>query len=304
MSGATGGDLAQIGELRRGLGHRHWGVGGEARDLGVALRRFAARSSDYVPHLPAHQLRGEQLADRIDELARQVERTRDAMAAADRWLGTTAARWLFERESDRQTVRDGWDAARALSGRVDRVHEATAALLREGGSRLWRNGADEVRALLRRGPAGSRALDRAAGGLARASAFARSPAIRAVTRVGGRAFAAAGIAVSAADVVNGYREGDTEQLTTGALGVGAGAAMLMVGCPPAMLAGAVVAGGLLVWEYREEIGAAGRAAGRAVVSGARAVADGARAVGDGARAVADGVGDMAGAAARFVDGLF
>ncbi len=308
MSGATGGDLGQIGELRNGLGHRHWDVSGEARGVGVALRWFRSRSSDYVPHVPPHQVRGEQLSDRIDELARRVERTRDAMAAADRWVGTNAALWLYDLESDRQTIRDSWDAARTLSGRIDRVHDTTARLLREGSRRAWNASADEVRTWLRRSPVSSRVVDRAASGAERAAAWARSPGARAVTRVGGRVFGVVGTAASAVEAVDGYREGDTEQVVTGTLGVGAGVAMMMVACPPAMVGGALVAGGLLVWEYREEIGAAGRAAGRAVASGARAVADGVsdhvgRQV-EMAGQVVDGIGDMAGAAKDFVDGLF
>lgn len=368
MSAGTGGDLAQIGQLRNGLGRRHWDVGGEARDVGGAIRRFRSRSSDYVPHLPPHELRGEQLADRLDELARRVGATHDALVAADRWVGTRVARWLFDRYEDWSDAQAGWHGVRgswsdfrrwvldldhptdgwgyaqfkrALGERArwletDEIRDlkdqlnARNAAIRSGLDRLddtvdpflrqvrldgmWHDTVDDVRHLLGRTGSPAGAADDAAGWLGRTTAAYRSSKVGAVTRIGGRVLGVVGTGLSVAEAVDGFREGDTEKMVTNGVGAVAGAAM-MVPFPPVQLAGAVVTGGLLVYEYREELAAGARAVGRGISTGARAVADGARAtvdaVGDQVRQqvetagkVVRGVGDMAGAAASFVGGLF
>lgn len=100
----AGADLEQVAELRRVLGHRHWDVAGAARDVGAALRRCRARSREYVPDLPGHEARGLALADRLDALASRVGRTRDALAAADRWVGTGAALRALDIEAGRQAL--------------------------------------------------------------------------------------------------------------------------------------------------------------------------------------------------------
>lgn len=332
MSGRTGGELAEVGELRNGLGHRGWDVGGEARDVGAAIRRFESRSSDLVPHLPPHQHRAEELADRVDELARRVERVRDAMAAADRWVGTNAVLWGLEAELDRQSAVSGWHGARGSWSAFRRTvldldhpeewrHAAFKRALGEGArwmetedlrearqqlnaanrairdgldridarvmrhldgqalNGLWHDTVADLQRLVGRGPGAARvAVEEATGRLGRLAARAAGTRIGAVARIGGRAVGVAAPVIGALDVRNGLQEGDTEQVATGAISTVAGLAMLS-GVPPVQLAGAVVSGGLLVYEYRGEIAA-------------------------GARRAVDGIGDAAGAAARFVGGLF
>lgn len=344
MNGVTGGDLAQIGELRNGLGRRHWDVGAEARDVGAAIRRFRSRSDDYVPHLPPHAVRGAELADRLDELGHRVASTRDALAAADRWVGTSVARWLVERHGDWQAAQAGWhgtrgswsgfrrwvlgldhpvdgwgyaEFTRALGERARwlRTDETTDPFLRRaslGG--MWQDTVADMWHVLGRGPSPASAADDAAGWLGRTAASLSTSRVGAVTRIGGTALGVVGAGMGVAEMVNGYHEGDTEKMVTNGLGAVAGAAM-MTPFPPAQLAGAVVTGGLLVYEYREELATGARAVGRGISSGARAVAGGTRAaadaVGDHVREqvetagkVVRGVGDMAGAAASFVGGLF
>lgn len=368
MSGATGGDLAQIAQLRNGLGRRHWDVGAEARDVGAAIRRFRSRSSDYVPPLPPHAVRGAELADRLDELGHRVAATRDALAAADRWVGADVARWLVERHGDWEAAQAGWYGVRgswsrfrrwtlgldhpadgwghaefkralgqrarwletdeirdlrdqlnarnaAIRSGLDRIDESVEPFLRRAGlERIWHDTLADARHVLGRGPSPASAADDAASWLGRAVASYRTSRLGAVTRIGGTALGVVGAGVGVLAAVDGFQEGDTEKMVTNGLGAVAGAAM-MTGIPPVQLAGAVVTGGLLVYEYREELATGARAVGRGISSGARAVAGGARAVTDAvgdhvrqqvetAGRVVGGVGDMAGAAASFVGGLF
>lgn len=115
----TGAELAELVELRRLLGRRHWDVAGEARDVGHAIDRFRSRSSDHVPYLPPHASRGLALADRLDDVAHRVERTHDALAAADGWLARGARR-AFDAESGRQAAVTAWRTAPGSWARLQR----------------------------------------------------------------------------------------------------------------------------------------------------------------------------------------
>lgn len=115
----TGAELAELVELRRLLGRRHWDVAGEARDVGHAIDRFRSRSSDHVPYLPPHASRGLALADRLDDVAHRVERTHDALAAADTWLARGARR-AFDAESGRQAAVTAWRTAPGSWARLQR----------------------------------------------------------------------------------------------------------------------------------------------------------------------------------------
>lgn len=290
----AGADLDGLHEVRRVLGRRADDLGDSALAVHRAVEAFRASSTDFVPPLPPHLARGVGLADRLDQLGRQVERCRDALVAADRWAGVAAASWVADRQGEHATATDARTATVEYWQRWRRstlVGEDPGAVVHQRfvdpevdahfSGAAWRaqltDSRHDLRRLVGRGqgafsPGGgsghwSRAVDRF--GASRAGA---------VTRLGGRALGVAGVAMGAVDVYEGARAGDEERMATGALSAAAGIAV-MSGFPPAQLAGAVVAGGLLVYEYRAEI------------------ADRTRAVGRGALAAAE-------AAARFVDGLF
>lgn len=174
-----------------------------------------------------------------------------------------------------------------------------AALLRDTRADIQR-----VRGL---GPGAVEVGEEAASRIGRTVQGFRGSRIGAVTRIGGRALGVVGLAQGAYDIYEGAQQGDTEQFVTGGLATAAGIAM-MTPFPPAQLAGAIITGGLLVYEYHDEIARGARAVGRGIANGARAVADAAtdhvRRQVETAGRIAQGVGDMAGAAASFVGGLF
>ena len=369
MTARVGAELPEVAELRRVLGRRADDVAAEAEDVGAAIDRFRARSSEYVPHLPAHRARGAELAGRLDELGFRVERTRDSLAAADRWVTTRIARTAVELESFRQaaagvpatlraTVPGSWawaqrwaldleggrftndqvrfgvpgarslprDEVVALRQHINRSNR----LLRQQFGEAWTSAKDwseqrtpvavwndtvaDLRRLAGRGPgAGLRAED-ATSVFGRLRGRVSSSRVGAVGRLGSTAVGVAGIGLGAWDVYEGAREGDTEQVVTGSLSALSGVAM-MTPFPPVQAAGALVAGGLLVYEYRDEVAAAGRAvvdgARRHVQQQVRLVRGAAELAGDAAGAALDVAGgtaaaveDMAGAAWDAVEGLF
>ncbi len=100
----------------------------------------------------------------------------------------------------------------------------------------------------------------------------RSSRAGAVTRIGGRALGGAGLVLDAADTYRALRAGDEERAWTSGLRTVAGAAMLS-GFPPVQLLGGVVTGGVLVYEYRDEIADGARALGRGIGSAASAAAN-------------------------------
>lgn len=294
MSSRTGADLGALHEVRRTVGRRADDIDDGALAVRRAVAAFRSSSTDFVPPLPPHHARGVALADRLDELGRRVERCRDGLVAADRWAGLAAANWLADRQGDHGTATDARMAVveyvergrrSVLAGeRIDVVWHR-AFLDPEVGAHFagagWRTQLAESGQDLRRLAGRGHGAFSPAGGASRwGRAVDRFGASRAgaVTRLGGRALGVAGIAMGAVDVVEGARAGDEERVVTGALSTAAGIAV-MSGFPPAQLAGAVVAGGLLVYQYRAEITAG---LGR---------------VGDGVRAAAT-------AAADFVKGLF
>jgi hypothetical protein len=127
-------------------------------------------------------------------------------------------------------------------------------------------------------------------------------------RVAGVAGGVAALADGGLDIYQGYRDGDKGQMGRGGLKAIAGGMMIggsMTGAAPVAVAGAVLYGGVVLYENREVIGKVAAEVGGAVVDGAKvvggAVADSARAVGgavvDGAEAVADGARAVGGAVA-------
>lgn len=333
-----GGALDQVDELRRLFGHRSWDIGNAADAVGVALRRFTSSSSEYVPALPAHEHRAHDLADRCRDLGRRTEAARDALAAADRWVGTTRAMQLRDLAWDAQDVVGAtglWQAkgmgAHALRSVLDRhepAHWKHAAFKRDvlglegrpipggkaraDGLRTARNERNaRWRAALDRHSAAhdrwagaqrpdidalrsdverlrgrldrvvqpelaARAADEAASAWTRTQHLLTNSRVGAVARLGSEAVGVAGMAYDGLELYRGVHEGDTEQVVTSAVSLGAGLAMLF---PPTAVAGAVVTGGLLVYEYRDEIASA-------------------------AGEVRDAARDMLGAAASAIGGLF
>lgn len=369
MTARVGAELAEVAELRRVFGRRADDIAAEADDVGAAIDRFRARSSQYVPVLPAHRARGIELAGRLDDLGFRVERTRDSLAAADRWLVTRigwrayqleslrqtvagvpatlratapgswarARRWAMDLEGEKLTnrqVRFGVPGARdlprdevvALRTQINRTNgllrlqydEAWTASMdwarQQTPAAMWQDTVADLKRIAGRGPGVGLSVDDAANALGRVRARISSSRIGAVGRLGSRAVGVAGVGLGGWDTYNGIREGDNEQIVTGSLSMLSGAAM-MTPFPPVQVAGALVAGGLLVYEYRDEIAAAGRA----VVDGARrhveqqvelardvagAAVDAADAAVDLAGDAAGAVEDMAGAAWDAVTGLF
>ena len=292
MRGCTGAELDQLLELRRVLGRRADDVRDAALEVHRAIEHVRDGATDAVPVLPPHRARGVVLAERLDDLARQVAVTHDELRAADRSAVVGAAAWVDGRIGEHATVHDALHAGDELWGRWRHavltrdagVLASPAYLSGSAGTHLagagWRQQlaatGEDLRRL--RGGAAVEAVGTSQGRVARAVARFQGSRAGAVTRLGGRALGVAGIGMGVADMVDGYRAGDEEQVLTGALGTAASIAMLS-GAPPVQLAGAVVAAGLLVYEHREQLGAGVRAVGR-------------------------GVGAAAGAAAAFVRGLF
>lgn len=346
MSGRVGGDLDQLTALHRTARHRAGDVEDGAREVAGAIAHFQSRSSDYVPSLPSHGARGEELAARLFGLGDRVGASRDAILAADRWVGTRAAIWVFEAELDRQAFVAGLRGSVAAWGRfrravLDRRHpefwkhaafkdtldsvqrrldkDAIDQLRAQRNSRnarirgrlgriddwsdpwlkgeWWKTVRDDTSADARRlGGRGSGAARTFTGPLGQARTALSHSKLAAVGRIGSRFAAVGGVAVGVADVAHGRAEDDGGRIARGVLGAASGAA-LMSGVPPLQIAGAVVQGGLLVYEYRQEIAAVGRAVADAVVDDVRQQVEL-------AGKVVRGAGDMVGAAATFVGGLF
>lgn len=297
VAGRTGAERAELAALRRVLGRRHWDVAAEARDVRHAVDRFRSLSTEHVPYLPPHAARGLALADRLDDLAHRVERTHDALGAADRWLGRTARR-AFDAESARQAGVTAWRTAPGSWARAQRwaydtpgVTRVPDAAVRQRWDASWRaargysDGArwSQVRADI-------------ADDVARLRTGVSSSRIGAVGRLGSKAVGAGGVVLGGWDLAQGLREGDTERAVTGGLSAVASGAML-IPFPPVQAAGAIVTAGVLVYSYRDEIASAGRA----VVDAARRDVE--RKV-DFARDVAGAAGDLAGSAGDLVDGAW
>lgn len=272
----VGGDVEQLGELRRVLGHRHWDVAGEARAVGRAIDTFQWATSEHLPHLPPHALRGLELADRIDAVARRVEETAVTLAAADRWLGRTGRR-IVDAETGRQAAVGAWRTLPAVlhwqghgvrpTGTSPWMHRALDRADAAATGVRWDGYAEDVTADLAKAvrDRGSGAASRFgatvgddAGRIAQTWGRLSNSRIGAVGRLGGRAVGVGGIVVGVADTAHGIHEGDTEQVVTGGLATVASAAMF-IPCPPVQAAAAVVTVGLLAYEYRDELTAAGRA---------------------------------------------
>lgn len=279
MTARVGADLAALLELRQVLGHRAGEVEEGARGVGRSIGRFLASSSAHSPAVAPHHARGDAIGDRLGDLGRRVARVHDAMAAADRWVGTDAALWAVQRHGEVATVTDGWHGTVAASREVRRrglpdgpAGGWVASTFEDAG---WRTAVADTRAdvrhVLGRG-AGAWRSGGAAGRWGRAVERFGASRAGSVARLGGRVLGVAGLAVGANDAVRGWRDGDRERLVTGMLGTAAGIAMVS-GFPPAQLVGAVVAGGLLVYEYRAELADGVRAVGRGIGGAAGAAAD-------------------------------
>lgn len=364
MTARVGADLDEVTELRRVFGRRADDVDDEAAAVGSAIDRFRARSSEYVPPIPPHRARGAELAARLDELGLRVERSRDAMRAADRWVGARAVESGYTAETARQAgvaawrtvpgtwarlrrwdldratgggrltnrqVRFGVPGARGLPRRelaeLTRELNATNRALRHEWDAAWEASTDwadgrrpaavwtgtveDAKRLAGRGPgAAGRAgahLQDATSALGRGWGWVSNSRIGAVGRLGGTAVGVGGVAVGGWDLYEGIREGDTEQAVTGGLAAASAAAMF-IPCPPVQVAAAIVTGGLLVYEYRDEIAGAVRTHIDRQVEAARRTAEFVGDVAGGATeaagAAADAVGDMADAAWDAVKGLF
>lgn len=359
-----GGAIDELIELRRLFGARASGIGNAADAVGVALRRFSSSSTEYVPALPDHRTRGHELASRCRDLGLRTERRRDALAAADRWGGTSLAMRARDAVGTTDAAWSGavglWQSRgpvahglRRLLDRIEPEHWKHAAFKRdvlgmEGrripGGKAWadelrtarndRNAAvravldrhrhaydawaedqrwrradvrDDVARLagrldpVARPDLAARAADEAASSWTRARHLVANTKLGAVARLGSEAFGAAGMAHDGLELYRGFHERDTEQMVTSGLGLAAGAAMLF---PPTAAAGALVTGGLLVHEYRDEIADAGRHVRDALVDEVDRRVDqvkqAAGLVADGGRAVRD----MLGAATGALGGLF
>jgi hypothetical protein len=319
----VGGKLDEITELRRLLGHRAWKVDDAADAVDVALRRFLSSSNEYVPPLPDHGGRGRELAGRCRDLGDRTGAAGDALAAADRWAGTTAAMWgrdaVWNIDAARAGLEGLWHSKgalahvlRALLDHREPQHWTHAPykrdVLKMEGRRIadgksWANARraarnqrnaswratlgrhtaahdvwveslvpripDEIARLrgrldtVVRPELAQRAAQEAASRWTRARNLVSNTRVGAVARVGGEVFGVVGTVYDGLELYRGIDNRDTEKIITSSLNLAAGAAMLF---PPTAVIGAVVTGGVLVYEYREEI--------------ADAVAGGARAVGD------------------------
>lgn len=256
----TGGDVAELGGLRTALGHRAWNLARDVRELDHALWRAVLASDEFVPHSPPHGARGELLVDRVRDLARRTDRTCEALAVADRWVGWRVGEVLV-------------DAQQAADSAVVLRH---GAVLGWRGIRRMALGEDAVVPRLDRlGPAADD-VARAGGRLRWARDVVASSRVGAVARLGGKGLAGAGLVLGARDAFVGYRERDVEQGVTGARSAMASVAAV-IPVPPVQVAAAAVTAGLLVYEYRHELAGAGRAvAGGAsdLVAGARSALQG------------------------------
>lgn len=261
MTAFTGAELDELLALRRQLGRQADDVDDAARDADHALDRFHARSTEFVPALPAHGHRGAALASRLDALGFRVERTHAALAAADRWVGATVGLAVLEADGVRggaqdvaTTARAGWEWIR--HGEVQLAPPAGRAAQLSRPSTWFVGQYDEVTAAIRhlRGVGPSPVVPTSTGGRL-GQALARFQGTRAASavRLGGTALAVAGIAAGTYDVYAGMKAGDTERAVTGGLGAVAGVAMLS-GIPPVQLAGAALSAGLFIYEYHDEIG--------------------------------------------------
>lgn len=277
MTGPVGADLDELVELRRVLGRRADDVADGAAAIGWSVDRVRAAGPLEVPPLPPHRVRGQELAARLDELGRRVERARAALEAADRWAGTSAVLWGLERKGERDAAVDGWHGtATALAAARRRVLGGAAPDL------SWLAGASaaeqyaatvaDVRHVVGRGPGSHRATQQAMGRWAAHLDRFRASRAGSVTRLGGRALGVVGVVGGALDTWDAVRAGDEERAWTSGLGTAAGVAMLS-GFPPLQVAGAVVTGGLLVLEHRDELAGAARAVGATVSEAASAAAD-------------------------------
>lgn len=282
----TGADVAELGGLRVALGHRAWNLARDVRELDHALWRAALASDEFVPRPPPHGARGELLVDRVRDLARRTDRTCEALAAADQWVGWRIGEVAVDAHLAvdsavvlRHGAALGWSRVRrmalgenAIGPRLERLGAvADDALARRAWRGVGSEVADDLRLLF--GPTSAAVDDVARTGsrLRWARDVVATSRLGPVTRLGGKGLAGAGLVLGVRDVVVGYRERDMEQGVTGALSTMASVAAV-IPVPPVQVAAAAVTAGLLVYEYRHELAGAGRT----LVEGATDLVAGAR----------------------------